>query len=72
MNRESPNLNKGINITKFKELAEVLEDTEFDDDYYIVSKKYKWLVSLNHHGIAIFIGDIDFEKVKKIYNEYYI
>lgn len=57
---------------RFKELAEVLEYTEFDDDYYIVSKKYKWLVSLNHHDIAIFTGDMDFEKVKKVYNEYYL
>ncbi len=26
-------------------------------DYYIVSKKYRWLIGFNHHDIASFVGD---------------
>lgn len=26
-------------------------------DYYIVSKKYEWLISENHHAIVSFVGD---------------
>ncbi len=26
-------------------------------DYYIISKKYKWLISKNHHMIVSFVGD---------------
>lgn len=26
-------------------------------DYYIVSKKYKWIVGFNHHDVASFVGE---------------
>ena len=40
---------------------------EYFIDYYIVDKKFTWLVTENHHEIVQFIGDgLDGEKIKKI------
>lgn len=40
-----------------QELKTILREAEFLNDYYIVSKKFDWLISENHHGIVSFIGD---------------
>ena len=39
----------------------ILNETAFLNfgflDYYIVSKKFKWIIGLNHHDIASFVGE---------------
>lgn len=39
------------------ELITVLDEIPGLDDFYIVSKKYQWLISENHEEIAAFVGD---------------
>ena len=39
------------------ELVLVLGESELLDDFYIVSKKYDWLISLNHHDIISYVGE---------------
>jgi hypothetical protein len=38
------------------ELVLVLNECESLDDFYIVSKKYNWLISLNHHDVISCVG----------------
>ena len=43
-----------------KVLALLNESCFFDNgflDYYIVSKKYKWIIGFNHHDVASFVGE---------------
>ncbi len=51
---------------RVKELIQILDlcyETVFLDvglgwpDYYIVSKKYEWLIGYNHHDIVSFVGE---------------
>ena len=47
----------------------VINDIGNAGDYYIVDKKYKWLITENHHGIVMFIGvDLNLEKLKLMVN----
>ena len=39
------------------ELITILDETAGLDDFYIVSKKYRWLISENHEEIAAFVGE---------------
>lgn len=39
------------------ELIAILDDIEGLGDFYIISKKYRWLVSENHEEIVSFLGD---------------
>lgn len=39
------------------ELITVLSECVLWGDFYIVSKKYDWLISLNHHDILSFVGN---------------
>ena len=40
-----------------EELKVILGEAECYGDYYIVSKKYEWLISENHHAIVSIVGD---------------
>lgn len=40
-----------------REMILVLGESEMLDDLYIVSKKYDWLISWNHHDIITYVGD---------------
>ena len=38
-------------------IAELIyEEVHWDCDYYIVDKKYNWLITCNHHDIIQFVG----------------
>ena len=39
-----------------EELKVILGEAECYGDYYIVSKKYEWLISEDHHDIVSFVG----------------
>lgn len=48
-----------------EELKVILGEMAFLEDYYIVSKKYEWLISENHHGVVSFVGNgFDFGKIE--------
>ena len=38
------------------EISMILNETSFND-FYIVSKKYEWLISINHHNILSLVGE---------------
>ena len=39
------------------EMITVINESECLDDFYIVSKKFKWLISEDHEEIVYFVGD---------------
>ena len=39
------------------ELITILDESSGLGDFYIVSKKYQWLISENHEEIASFLGN---------------
>lgn len=50
-----------------EELKVMLRELEFLKDYHIVSKKYDWLISENHHGIVSFVGDkLNLSSIKEL------
>lgn len=38
-------------------IARILEEGLYSSDYYIVDKKYRWMITCNHHGCVVFVGD---------------
>lgn len=42
--------------TKIPELIQILSEAEGLPDYYIVSKKFNWLISENHESIVSLVG----------------
>jgi len=43
--------------TQIQELITVLNESHLWGDFYIVSKKYDWLISLNHHDVISYVGE---------------
>ena len=43
---------------RIKAIQEVIGEAVGLDEYYIASKKYKWMLCVNHHDILIGAGDI--------------
>lgn len=39
------------------ELIRILDEVNGLDDFYIISKKYRWLLSENHEGILSYVGE---------------
>ena len=39
-------------------IAELLYEGFFDDDYYIVDKKFQWMITRDHHSIVHFVGKL--------------
>lgn len=50
---------------KIKYIQTIIDETWFDE-LYIVSKKYEWLICINHHDILIATGNIMPDKLRKI------
>ena len=49
-----------------KEIITVINESEGLDDFYIVSKKFKWLISECHEDVVYFVGDeIDISLIQK-------
>lgn len=48
-------------IPELIKVLALLNQTAFFDmghsDYYIVSKKYKWIIGFNHHDVVSFVGE---------------
>lgn len=42
---------------KPKVIAELIYEECFDSDYYIVDKKFQWMISRNHHEYVHFVGE---------------
>ena len=40
-----------------KVIASIINDTYIRGDYFIVDKKFKWMITENHHEIVQFMGD---------------
>ena len=57
---------------KIEAIIKIIEDSNHLDEYYLVSKKYEWLLVTNHHDILIGTGSIislmeeSEEKIRKI------
>lgn len=55
---------------KMKTIAQIIYEGLFDDDYYIVDKKYRWMITRNHHGVVAFVGEVPivkFEEMKELF-----
>ena len=38
-------------------IAMILDEGLYDSDYYIVDKKYRWMITCNHHQVILFVGE---------------
>lgn len=54
---------------KIKSIQTIIDETWFDE-LYIVSKKYEWLICINHHDILIATGNKMPDKLRKMELEY--
>lgn len=58
-----------------KTISEIIYNELFYGDYYIVDKKYHWMITYNHEEIVLFIGDglrmNEIEKLKTMYIRIY-
>lgn len=65
-------VNKGTKFWFYEGLINtivfVLKES-FVDEVYIASKKYEWLLCLNHHDVLIATGQPMVDKLKKLENE---
>jgi hypothetical protein len=52
-----------------KPIVLILKGSYHTDEVYIVSKKYEWLVCVNHHDVIIATGKIMPEKLKQLEKE---
>ncbi|WLF84072.1 hypothetical protein L3D26_00735 [Moraxella sp. ZY21109] len=39
-------------------IQKIIDEMCFFDEVYFVSKKYQWLIAINHHNVLIGTGDI--------------
>lgn len=37
-------------------ISEMIYEGFFAEDYYIVDKKYQWMITCNHHEVILFVG----------------
>ena len=54
---------------KIKSIQTVIDETSFNE-LYVVSKKYEWLICINHHDILIATGIEMPDKLRKLEREY--
>jgi len=54
---------------KIKSIQTIIDETWFDE-LYVVSKKYEWLICINHHYLLIATGNIMPDKLRKIEPKY--
>lgn len=48
-------------------IARILYEGFYLDDYYIADRKYRWMITCNHHMVILFVGEgFRMEEVKKL------
>lgn len=53
---------------KIKAIQEIINESGYIDELYIISKKYEWLLCINHHDYLIGTGDIMLNRLKRLEN----
>jgi hypothetical protein len=51
---------------KVKAIRTVILESRYIDELYLASKKYEWLMCINHHDYLIATGKIMAEKLKNL------
>jgi hypothetical protein len=51
---------------KIKAIRKVIEESSYIDELYIASKKYDWLICINHHDYLIATGNIIPERLREL------
>lgn len=51
---------------KIKAIVTVIGESSFIDELYIASKKYEWLICINHHDNLIATGEIMPDKLRQV------
>lgn len=52
-------------------IARIINEGFYETDYYIVDRKYKWMITCNHHGFILFIGEgFNMDAVKNVCSRY--
>jgi len=51
---------------KVKAIQKILPETSYLDEYYLINKKYEWLLSVNHHDILTGTGEFIVEQLKSL------
>jgi hypothetical protein len=58
--------NSGFNQGRVKAIRKVILESCYIDELYLVSKKYDWLICINHHDSLIATGKAMAEKLKNL------
>lgn len=51
---------------KLKAIMTIIEESSYIDELYLVSKKYHWLICINHHDILIATGQTMPDKLRQL------
>lgn len=51
---------------KIKAIVTVIEESSYIDELYVASKKYQWLICINHHDDLIATGQMMPEKMRQL------
>lgn len=51
---------------KINSIVTVIEESSYIDELYVASKKYEWLISINHHDDLIATGQIIPDKLRQL------
>ncbi len=51
---------------KIKAIVTVIEESSYIDELYLASKKYQWLICINHHDDLIATGQIIPDKLRQL------
>lgn len=53
---------------KLAAILKVIFESTYIDELYLASKKYEWLICINHHNVLIATGEIMPERLRSILN----
>lgn len=51
---------------RVKAIQKILPETSYLDEYYLINKKYEWLLSVNHHDVLTGTGEFIVEQLKSL------
>lgn len=51
---------------KLKAIVTVMEESSYIDELYVASKKYQWLICINHHDDLIATGQVMPDKLRQL------
>lgn len=51
---------------KIKAIQDIINESCFIDEFYLISKKYEWMLCVNHHDTLIATGEVMVKRLKEL------